>query len=403
MRYRPTTALKKILKLKKRIRAVSGGTGASKTNAILTWLIDYSQTRKNKVVSIVSESYPHLSLGAIREFKSILLDRGYWDDARWNDGQHTYNFETGTVIEFISMDKLGKAHGPRRDVLFINEANNLEWPIVDQLITRTKEVVWLDWNPTSVFYFYEEMWGKRDDIDFMGDGGNYPPLTFEDNEGLDDGQRNEILAHKGNRNWWRVYGEGKLGEIEGRIFTGWNVIDDIPHTARLERYGLDFGYSNDPTAIIAVYYHNGGFILDEITFQKGLSNKQIADVLLNQPKALTVADSAEPKSIDEIRSYGVNILPTTKGQGSVLQRIQMMQDQRISYTKRSLNIQKEYRNYLWLTDKDGRIINEPDHLWSHSMDAAMYAIQSCVPMIKRQEILNMLPQLDRKPKPNPAR
>lgn len=405
MIYKPTTALNKILRLNKRIRAVSGGTGASKTVSILTWLMDYAQTRKGKVVSVVSESYPHLSLGAIREFKAIMLDRGYWNDTLWNDSQHTYTFETGTIIEFISMDKLGKAHGPRRDVLFINEANNLEWQIVDQLITRTKEIVWMDWNPTSEFYFYTEMLGKRDDIEFMGDGGHFPPLTFEDNEGLDDGQKQEILSHRNNLRWWQVYGLGKMGDIEGRIYTGWRIdLDQIPFEARLERYGLDFGYTNDPTAIVAIWYYNGGYILDEIAFQKGLSNKQIADILLNQEKkALVIADSAEPKSIDELRLFGVNVMPAQKGKDSVTSGIQMVQDQQISVTKRSVNLIKEYRNYLWETDKDGRIINVPEHIWSHSMDAIRYGISSLVPIIRAKEMFDLMPQYERHVKPNPAR
>ena len=171
-----------------------------------------------------------------------------------------------------------------------------------------------------------------------------------------------------------------LGEVEGKIYRDWTILnteEGIPNEARLERYGVDFGYTNDPTAIVAVYYYNGGYILDEIIYQKGLSNKQIADVILNQErKAIVIADSAEPKSIDEIRLYGVTILPTTKGQGSVAQRIQYVQDQRISVTQRSVNLIKEYRNYMWATDKEGKIINEPDHLYSHSMDALGYAIAS---------------------------
>ena len=178
-------------------------------------------------------------------------------------------------------------------------------------------------------------------------------LEMED----DKARRPALFRHK-----WL----GEPNSLEQRIFTNWQIIDDIPHEARLERYGLDFGYTNDPSAIVALYYYNGGYILDELCFQKGLSNKQLADIILMQPrKVLTIADSAEPKSIDEIRSFGVNILPCEKGRDSVRQRIQMAQDQRMSVTKRSTNILKEYRNYLWLTDKDGRIINEPDHLWSH--------------------------------------
>lgn len=179
-----------------------------------------------------------------------------------------------------------------------------------------------------------------------------------------------------------LYRHKWLGEphnMERKIYKDWAIIDEIPHEARLERYGLDFGYSNDPTAIVAIYKYNGGFIFDEITFQKGLSNKQISDILLNVPHALVIADSAEPKSIDEIKSYGIYILPANKGQGSINQGIQYVQDQRCSVTKRSFNILKEYRNYLWRTDKDGKILNVPDEGFDHSMDAIRYALESFKP------------------------
>jgi phage terminase large subunit len=367
-----TTATKKVFSLKKRIRAVAGGTSASKTISILIWCIDYAQTVKNEIVSIVSESYPHLSLGAMRDFEAIMRDRGYWKEERWNKTKHTYTFETGTIIEFLSIDTYGKAHGPRRDVLFINECNNLAHNIVDQLITRTRKIVWLDWNPITEFWFYTEMLGRRDDIDFL-------TLTYLDNEALDDITKREIEAHKNNKIWWQVYGLGQLGEVETRIFTGWQIIDEIPYEARLERYGLDFGYSNDPTAIVAIYSYNGGYIWDEIAYQKGLSNKQIADIIKNQPKALTIADSSEPKSIDEIKSYGVTIIGANKGPGSVLQGIQRVQQEQISVTKRSVNIIKEYRNYVWITDRDGKIINEPVDLFNHAMDGGRYAMESLKP------------------------
>lgn len=174
---------------------------------------------------------------------------------------------------------------------------------------------------------------------------------------------------------------------ERKIYKDWNIIDEIPHEARLERYGLDFGYSNDPTAIVAIYKYNGGFIFDEITFQKGLSNKQIADILNNQPKALVIADSAEPKSIDEIRLYGVNIIPCVKGKDSINQGIQYVQDQRCSITKRSSNIIKEYNNYLWMTDRDGKIVNVPESGFDHSMDAIRYGLDS---FKERKPIFNSL-------------
>lgn len=169
---------------------------------------------------------------------------------------------------------------------------------------------------------------------------------------------------------------GEPNSLERLIYKDWAIIDEIPHEARLERYGLDYGYTNDPTAIVAVYKYNGGYIWDEILYQKGLSNKQIADVIINLPPALVVADSAEPKSNDELLLYGVNVLPAQKGQGSVNHGIQVVQDQRMSVTKRSVNIIKERVNYLWIEDKDGKIINTPQDLWNHAMDAGRYAMET---------------------------
>ena len=326
-----------------------------------------------------------------------MLEHGYWKDSQWNATDSIYNFETGSQIEFFSADQPDKLRGARRDRLFINEANNVAFDAFEQLEVRTKEFVFLDWNPTNEFWFYEEVLGKRNDVDHI-------ILTYKDNEGLDPSIVQSIEIRKNRAGWWKVYGEGQLGEVEGKIFRDWQIIDHIPHEARLERYGLDFGYTNDPTAIVAIYYYNGGYILDEVAFTKGLSNKQIADILLNQPrKALVIADSAEPKSIDEIRSFGINIMPCEKGKDSVRQRIQLAQDQPISVTKASVNVIKEYRNYLWQTDKDGRIINEPDHLWSHSMDAFMYGLTSIVPIMRNKEFLANQYTIQRKPRVNPAR
>lgn len=370
--FSDTTATKKIFALNQRIRAVTGGTSASKTISILVWLIDYCQVKhdRRKLATVVSESYPHLEKGAMLDFENIMKDRGYWQDSSWNQTKHVYTFETGNKLEFYSVDTFGKAHGPRRDVLFVNESNNLDYKIVDQLITRTREIVWMDWNPSEEFWFYTEMMPNRQDIDFI-------TLTYLDNEALDAITIAEIESHKNNKSWWTVYGLGQLGAVEGKIYRDWQFIDEIPHEARLERRGMDFGYSNDPTAIVDIYYYNGGYILDEQCFLKGLSNKQISDLLVID-KSLVVADSAEPKSIDEIRSHGVNIIGADKGKDSVAHGIQLIQDQRISVTKRSINVIKEYRNYLWLTDKNGKILNEPEHQFSHSMDAIRYGLVSLV-------------------------
>lgn len=372
MTYKRTTATKKIKALQKRIRAVQGGTSASKTISILINLIARAQSDKRATLtSVVSESFPHLKRGAIKDFLDIMQTHGYFHDVRWNKTDYTYTFETGSKIEFFSADQPSKVRGPRRERLFINEANNVPYETFDQLEVRTKDFIFLDWNPTHEFWFYEEVL-KRDDVDHI-------TLTYKDNEALSIEIVKSIEQRKEKKSWWKVYGLGELGEVEGKIYTNWDVVDEVPKYARLERRGIDFGYSNDPTAIVDVYYYNGGYVLDEVLYRKGLSNKQIADTINNQESdCLCIADSAEPKSIDEIKTYGVNIVGAEKGKDSIRSGIQLVQDQKISMTKRSTNLIKEYRNYMWKKDKDDNFIspNIPEDLFNHSMDALRYGLVS---------------------------
>lgn len=377
--YIPTTALHKLLSLKKRIHGVQGGTSASKTIGILQVLIDKCQRDKTpQLTSITSESIPHLKRGAIRDFKNIMQEHNYWVDKRWNATDFIYTFETGTPLEFFSLDMPHKVRGPRRKRLFINEANNIPFETFDQLEVRTEDEIWLDWNPVTEFWWHQGEAGiheavrNRDDADEL-------ILTYLDNEGLPDSIIKSIESRKGNKNWWRVYGEGLIGEIEGRIYTGWQIIDEIPFEAKLVRYGLDFGFSNDPSAIVAVYKYNGGIIFDEIFYNKGFGNKELADVLLNLEKSIIVADSSEPKSIQEMQIYGLPVVPTKKGKDSIVYGIGRIQDQKVSVTKRSVNLIKEYRNYMWEQTPDGKYINEPVGVLDHALDAARYAISHMYP------------------------
>lgn len=399
MPFQLTTATKRIARLKSKVRAVQGGTSASKTISVLLFLIHTAQSdTKHTLTSVVSESIPHLKRGAMRDFKNIMLEHNYWVDDRWNATDSIYTFETGSQIEFFSADQPDKLRGARRDRLFINECNNVPFDAFEQLEVRTKEFVFLDWNPTNEFWFYTEVKDKRDDVEHI-------ILTYKDNEALDPEIVKSIESRRNRPGWWKVYGEGQLGEVEGRIYTGWQEIDSVPHEARLERYGLDFGYHPDPCAIIAVYYYNGGYILDEVAYQLEMSNREIANTIKDLPRALVIADSAEPKSIDEIRLYGVNIQPTLKGQDSVRNGIRAVRDQRISYTRRSVNLKKEYQNYLWAVDKEGRIIpGVPEGGRDHALDAARYAVNSLIPVMKKREmILNTpMPHFGKK-NLNPAR
>lgn len=335
-------------------------------------LIGKAQTYPNKFISVVSESIPHLRKGAMRDFLNIMQTQGYFVDTLWNRTDSIYKFETGSIIEFFGVESWEKVKGARRDILFINEANHIDLNSYNQMEVRTKEEIWLDWNPENEFWWYTDVMPTQD-VDFI-------TLTYKDNEALDERIVKTIESRQGNKNWWLVYGLGQLGEVESRIFKDWQIIQEIPHEASLRRYGLDFGYTNDPTAIIAIYYYNGGYILDEVAYLHGLTNKQIYDILINLNPALVVADSAEPKSIDEIRRLGINIVPAQKGQGSVLQGIQNVQAQRISLTARSVNLLAEYRNYLWMTDKEGKIINEPQKFMNHTLDAIRYGLDSFKPI-----------------------
>lgn len=372
-KFKDTTALHKILKMRSRVRIAQGGTRAGKSIAILLILIDIAQSDKQKVISVVSETIPHLKRGVMREFLMIMKSHGYYKEASWNKTDFIYTFETGTIIEFFSADSSDKVRGPARNILFVNECNNINYDTYTQLAIRTSEYIYLDYNPVAEFWVHEEVIPHTEH--------DFQILTYLDNEALSEEIVREIESRKGNKNFWRVFGMGLVGEAEGKIYTNWLQIDGVPHEARLERRGLDFGYANDPAALIDVYYYNGGYIFDEQLYRKGMSNKNIGDFINNmeKPQTLVIADSAEPKSIDELRLYGVSVLPAQKGPGSVNQGISYVQDQQISMTKRSINMIKEYRNYLWMTDKEGKIIDKPEPGNDHALDAVRYAMESLRP------------------------
>ena len=394
MPYQATTATRKLAPLKKRIRLIPGGSSASKTVSILLILIDKAQADKvPTLTSVVSESFPHLRRGAIRDFLNIMQEHGYYDESRWSKTDFTYTFETGSKIEFFSADQSGKVRGPRRDRLYCNELNGLQQETWEQLLLRTRQEAWADWNPVSDFWVYE-LYGLNDEDDppsSTDDRVDVLILTYKDNEALDAAIVEEIERKAAvNKQFRRVYAEGRRGEVEGKIYRDWRIIDEVPHEARLERRGLDFGYSADPAAIVGVYYYNGGYILDQELYRTGMRNSQLADFIKNlpDPQTLVIADSAEPKSIDDIALAGVVIQPAEKGQGSISRGINHVQDQRISVTKRSVDLIREYRNYMWKFDKDGRQLDVPEGGNDHAMDALRYALESLTgkrlpPRVKR--------------------
>ena len=384
--YQRTTALKKIQRLTKRIKVIQGGTSASKTVSILLYLIDKAQRDTTPTTTdVTAETLPHLKMGARKDFLSIMMEHKYFVPARWNKTDNIYTFETGSMMHFYGMDSPQKVRGPRRDRLFINEANNVSYPVFDQMEVRTKEEVIIDFNPVVEFWAHTEVIGKMDH-DFLR-------LTYLDNEAIPPEIKRSIEAKRDNKNWWRVFGLGEIGIREGQVFDEvWAQLDEVPDDARLERRGLDYGYTNHPSALVDIYKWNDDLILDERLYRTGMNNDQIADAIEDAERdtepVLVVGDSAEPKSNDAIAARGIQIIGATKGPGSVNQGIDVMKSKRIFVTKRSTNIIREKNNYLWKTDRDGKPLNTPVDAFNHAMDAARYGIVDLIgsPEVKADDL-----------------
>lgn len=364
-----TTAINKIRKLEKRIKIIQGGTSAGKTFGILPVLIDKAIKQPNLEVSVVAESIPHLRRGALRDFEKIMKWTNRFVDERFNKTLLKYEFSNGSFIEFFSADDASKLRGARRDVLYINECNNVTFESYNELAIRTRKEIFLDFNPSNEFWVHTEL-KDESDSDFL-------ILTYLDNEALDQSivdqiEKNREKAATSNywANWWKVYGEGQLGMLEGVVFNNWQLIDKIPTEARLLGIGLDFGYTNDPSAIIEVYNYNGKRIVNEVAYQTGMLNSDIARLL--PKKVIVYADSSEPKSIDEIRKHGITIKGVTKGKDSINYGIDVMQQQNYLVTSNSTNLIKELRSYIWDTDKSGKRLNKPIDHHNHAIDALRY-------------------------------
>jgi phage terminase large subunit len=371
MSFQTTTAQSKIARLRKRIRIVQGGTSSSKTFSIIPLLISYAIENPMSEISIVSESIPHLKRGAIKDFQKIMILCDLYKDSQFNKSDLKYRFKNGSYIEFFSVDQPDKLRGARRDILFVNECNNIDFESYQQLSVRTKKFIYLDYNPTNEFWVHTELMNDKD-TDFV-------VLTYKDNEALDKAIVKEIEKAKEKaktstywENWWNVYGLGQLGSLEGVIFNNWQIIDNIPAEANLLGSGLDFGFSNDPTSQIFVYQWNDKIICDEGIYSTGLLNTDIIR-LMKQDKRLPIwADSAEPKSIEEIRRAGFNIKAVEKGKDSIVYGISVLQDKEILVTKSSVNLIKELRSYSWDKDKAGKKLNKPIDDFNHAIDAMRY-------------------------------
>jgi len=384
--FQVTTGIKRLLKVQKsdcRIKEIPGGTWAGKTYDIIAIAIDRAIKEQGLDMTVVAETITAVKAGALKDFKNIMRETNRWDISRYNHTDRIYTFTGGSTIQFTSFpDEDSAKQAGKRDWLFINEVNTIPQPICDALMIRTEGDIWVDYNPTATFWFNREFTGK--------DGTITERLTYRDNEALPESILDELQSRRIKsktsefwKNWCDVYLDGKTGRLEGVCIPDWKEISHLPVDAkgqlecRVLRHGMDFGYTNDPTATIALYKWNDAYILDEIFCMKGLLNSDIDRMLKsNDVTGIIAADLAEPKSIAELKTYGHDIMGAPKGKDSIVYGINLLNQNEIYVTSRSKNLINELHNYIYIKDKEGNKGNKPIDAFNHCIDASRYALTS---------------------------
>ena len=345
-----------------------GGSRSTKTYSILQLLlIKALESTEPLVISIVRKSLPSLRISVMRDFFNILKQLDIYDVESHNKTENTYMLNS-TMFEFFSIDDAQKRRGTKRDILFINEANELTWEDFFQLQIRTTTQIFMDFNPSEYFWYNDKL-QIRDDVKTIHS-------TYKDNPFLNQDQINEIerLQHTDHQ-YYQIYALGQFAGAMDRIYS-FTPVDDIPvDVAKLVALGLDFGFTNDPTSLIEVWKHEDNLYLNELLYDKGMTNQDIAEAMkeYNVDRFIDIiADSAEPKSVEEIARMGFNIKPAQKGPDSIKNGIDILKRHKLHVTKDSVNLIKEFNNYKWVTDKDGNKLNKPIDLFNHALDAVRY-------------------------------
>lgn len=354
-----------------RIRGIAskGGTRSSKTWSTLQLLhLICVNSEKPLVISCVAATLPMVKRGMMRDFKQMLIAENEWDENAFNKSECTYTYPNGCIIEFFGVDNASKVHGSARDILFVNEAQTIPREIFRQLDIRTRKKVVIDFNPVRKF------WGETE---FVGDRYITIHSTYKDNPYLSKEQIGAIEKNKEDANWWRIYGEGETGGVEGNVYPSYEVIEAMPETFTGRCLGLDFGFVNDPTAIVDIRFQGWDLYVDLLCYETGLLNASIADYLTSNMlhRLITVCDNAEQKSIVELQQRRIKAIPCVKGRGSVAGGIAQVKQFRLHVTKRSVKLLDELDNYKFIKDEaTDTYTNETIDAWNHALDALRYGV-----------------------------
>ncbi|MDT4511877.1 PBSX family phage terminase large subunit [Bacteroides cellulosilyticus] len=347
-----------------------GGTSSGKTYSIMQLLFEMAMNEPDLVVTIVGQDIPNLKKGAYRDAKTILNQSPILQV--WfpyiNESERVIRCINGSVLEFTSFKDEQDAKSGKRDVLFINECDGIAYGIYWQLDMRTRRKVFLDYNPSARFWVHDNVIGRKNVKLIISDHRCNPFLSKEEHEKIEKIEDYEL---------WKVYARGKTGKLKGLIFPEFRIVDRMPEVLECKGnwYGLDFGYTNDPTALENMRLAHGELWVDELLFEAGYDNPMIARVMKTNGimrRDVVIADCAEPKSISEINSFGFNVQPSSKGPDSIKNGIQILQRYKINVTRRSTGIIQEMKRYKWKVDKNGVMLNVPIEVWNHGIDAIRY-------------------------------
>jgi phage terminase large subunit len=350
---------------RKRIAVLQGGSRSGKTFSALQWIIRTCVKYQGLTYSIVRKTLPALKASSMRDFFEILKEANLYNPNDHNKTENTYLLNNN-LIEFFSTDDSQKLRGRKRDVLFCNEANELDLEDWRQLLLRTEGKVIIDYNPSDFEHWIYDQVITRPDANLL-------ITTYKDNPHLPDSLKKEIESLElADPEYWKVFGLGQRGQLKGLIFQNWIEANLIPENAKFLGYGLDWGFTNDPTSVVGVWKRDTEIWVKEFLYERGLTNHDISDRLktfaTNRDEIW--ADSAEPKSIEEVYRLGWNIKPTQKGKDSILVSIDVLKRFKINLI--GSNIVREFKTYKWKVDKAEKTINEPIDFNNHAIDALRY-------------------------------